>query len=116
MSIEVREEGTYIFTSTVLGSGGYPLGVAGKVMMMLSGGFDSPVASYLLMKRGMLIECVHFASPPYTSEAVIDKLKDILKELNKFQYSIKLHIVPFIIPDRPEATQKGRWTMLFLLS
>ncbi len=95
LSIEVREEGTYVFTKTILASGGYPIGVAGKVMMMLSGGIDSPVASYLLMKRGVILECIHFASPPYTSEAVIDKLKDILRELNKFQYSIKLHIIPF---------------------
>ena len=95
LSIEVRDEGTYVFTKTILASGGYPIGVAGKVMMMLSGGIDSPVASYLLMKRGVILECVHYASPPYTSEAVIDKLKDILKQLNKFQYSIKLHIVPF---------------------
>ncbi len=95
LSIEVREEGTYIFTTTINGAGGYPIGVAGKVMMMLSGGIDSPVASYLLMKRGMVIECIHFASPPYTNEAVIDKLKDILHILNRYQYSIKLHIVPF---------------------
>ncbi len=95
LSIEVRDEGTYIFTKTITAVGGYPIGVAGKVMMMLSGGIDSPVASYLLMKRGVLLECIHFASPPYTSEAVIDKLKDILKQLNKFQFSIKLHIIPF---------------------
>jgi len=95
ISIEVREEGTYIFTKTILASGGYPIGVAGKALMMLSGGIDSPVGTYLLMKRGILVECIHFASPPYTSEAVIDKLKDILKELNRYQFSINLHIVPF---------------------
>ena len=95
LQIEVRDEGTYIFTKTILASGGYPIGVAGKVMMMLSGGIDSPVAAYLLMKRGVIVECVHFASPPYTSISVIDKLKDILTKLNRYQYSIKLHIVPF---------------------
>ena len=65
LSIEVRNEATYIFTKTVLGAGGYPLGVGGKTMHMLSGGIDSPVAAYLMMKRGVSIECIHFASPPY---------------------------------------------------
>ena len=95
LSIEVRDEGTYIFTKTIPGAGGYPLGVGGKAMMMISGGIDSPVASYLLMKRGVLIECIHFASPPYTSEAVIYKLQDLLHVLNKYQPSIRLHIIPF---------------------
>ncbi len=95
VNIEVRDEGTYLFIKTIPCSGGYPIGVAGKALMMLSGGIDSPVASYLLMKRGIILECIHYASPPYTNAAVIDKLKDILKELNRYQYSIKLHIVPF---------------------
>lgn len=95
LSIELRDEGTYIFTKTIPGAGGYPLGVAGKAMMMISGGIDSPVASYLLMKRGVTIECIHFASPPYTSEAVIYKLQDLLTTLNKYQPRIRLHIVPF---------------------
>lgn len=95
LSIEVRDEGTYIFTKTILGAGGYPLGVGGKAMMMISGGIDSPVASYLLMKRGVTIECIHFASPPYTSEAVIYKLYDLLQVLNKYQPKIRLHIIPF---------------------
>ena len=95
LSIEVRDEGTYIFTKTILGAGGYPLGVGGKAMMMISGGIDSPVASYLMMKRGVTIECIHFASPPYTSEAVIYKLNDLLHVLNKYQPRIRLHIVPF---------------------
>ena len=64
-------------------------------MMMISGGIDSPVATYLLMKRGVTIECIHFASPPYTSEAVIYKLQDLLHVLNKYQPRIRLHIVPF---------------------
>ena len=95
LSIEVRDEGTYIFTNSFLGLGGYPLGIAGKSMHMLSGGIDSPVAAYLLMKRGVTIECIHFASPPYTQEAVIYKLEDILKKLNRYQAKIRLNIVPF---------------------
>lgn len=95
LQIEVRDEGTYIFTKTISGAGGYPLGVAGKSMHMLSGGIDSPVAAYLLMKRGVTIECIHFASPPYTQEAVIYKLEDLLHKLNRYQPRIRLNIVPF---------------------
>ena len=95
LQIEVRNEAAYIFTKTVLGAGGYPLGVGGKSMHMLSGGIDSPVAAYLMMKRGVAIECIHFASPPYTQQAVIYKLEDLLKVLNKYQPRIRLHIVPF---------------------
>lgn len=95
VSIEVRDDGIYLFTHTFKAAGGYPLGVGGKVMHMLSGGIDSPVAAYLLMKRGLKIECIHFASPPYTNIGVIEKLKDLLKELNRYQMSIKLTIIPF---------------------
>ena len=95
LNIEVRDEGTYIFVKTFPGAGGYPLGVAGNSMHMLSGGIDSPVAAYLMMKRGVTIECIHFASPPYTQEAVIYKLMDLLTKLNRYQPRIRLHIVPF---------------------
>ena len=95
LSIEMREDGCYIFTKTYKGAGGYPLGVGGKIMHMLSGGIDSPVAAYLLMKRGLRIECIHFASPPYTNIGVIEKLKDILAKLNTYQESIRLNVIPF---------------------
>ena len=95
LAIEVRQEATYIYCSTFLGAGGYPLGIGGKTMHMLSGGIDSPVAAYLMMKRGMTIECIHFASPPYTQMGVIYKLEDLLHVLNKYQGKIRLHIVPF---------------------
>lgn len=95
LSIEVRQEAAYIFTHTFLGAGGYPLGVGGKTMHLLSGGIDSPVAAYLMMKRGVSIECIHFASPPYTQMGVIYKLEDLLKKLNRYQPRIRLHIVPF---------------------
>lgn len=95
LNIEIRDNGVYIFFDTYLGAGGYPLGAGGKALMMLSGGIDSPVASYLMMKRGIALEFIHFASPPYTSDAVIDKLKDILEVLLRYQPNIKLHIVRF---------------------
>ena len=95
VSITIRNDAAYIYSSDILGAGGYPLGVGGKALMMMSGGIDSPVASYLLMKRGVAIECVHFAAPPYTNAAVIDKIKDLCKELNRYQAKIKVHVVPF---------------------
>ncbi len=95
LSIEVREEGAYLFSKTIPALGGYPLGVGGKCLLMMSGGIDSPVAAYLLMKRGITIECIHFASPPYTSQGVIYKLQDLLHVLNRYQGEIRLNIVPF---------------------
>lgn len=95
LSIEIRNEGAYVFTKTYKGAGGYPLGAGGRIMHMLSGGIDSPVAAYLIMKRGITIECIHFASPPYTNIGVIEKLKDLLKKLNRYQENIRLNIIPF---------------------
>ena len=93
--VEVRKEATYIMTDRYPGAGGYPVGVGGKSMVLLSGGIDSPVAAYLMMKRGVHIECVHFVAPPYTSEKAKDKVMELAKNLTKFQGEIKVHIVPF---------------------
>ena len=93
--IMIREEGTFVYSKKEKGLGGYPLGIAGKSLMMISGGIDSPVASYLMMKRGVKLEMVHFAAPPYTSQKVIDKITDLLHVLNEYQPEIKLYIVPF---------------------
>ncbi len=95
LSIEIHEDGAYLFSKTIQALGGYPLGVGGKCLLMMSGGIDSPVAAYLLMKRGVSIECIHFASPPYTSQGVIYKLQDLLRVLNRYQAEIRLNIVPF---------------------
>ncbi len=95
LSLEIRNEGAYLFTNTYKGSGGYPLGMAGKSMHLLSGGIDSPVAAYLILRRGIMIECIHFASPPYTNIGVIEKLKDLLSKLNKYQPKIRLNVIPF---------------------
>ena len=95
LDIEIRDDGAYLFTETIKGMGGYPSGTIGKCLMMLSGGIDSPVATYLLLKRGVDITCIHYASPPYTNSGVIDKLEDILHKLTKYQTKIKLYIIPF---------------------
>ncbi len=95
LNVYLRKDAAYISCHSYPGAGGYPLGMNGKVMMLLSGGIDSPVASYALLRRGVRIECIHFASPPYTSSAVLGKLEDIIKELSKYQREIKLNIIPF---------------------
>lgn len=93
--IEVRLEGAFVYLDIIKGLGGFPLGVIGKSMLLMSGGIDSPVAAYLMMKRGIKIEAVHFASPPYTSDGAIKKVKDLLKVLAGIQEEIKLVIIPF---------------------
>ena len=98
--IMIRSEGAYVYAIKEKGMGGYPLGIAGKSLCLLSGGIDSPVAAYLMMKRGVKLECIHFAAPPYTSQAVIDKIHDLLHVLNEYQPDIKLYVVPFTELER----------------
>ena len=98
--IMIRLEGAYVYAIKEKGMGGYPLGIAGKSLCLLSGGIDSPVAAYLMMKRGVKLECIHFAAPPYTSQAVIDKIHDLLHVLNEYQHDIKLYVVPFTELER----------------
>ena len=95
LRIEIRNDYTYIYSKEIKALGGYPVGVAGKGLLMLSGGIDSPVAGYMAMKRGIKIEAVYFESPPHTSEAAKNKVKDLVRKLNKFQPEIRLHVVNF---------------------
>lgn len=95
LKIEIRDNYTYIYDKEVLGSGGYPLGVAGKGLLMLSGGIDSPVAGYLAMKRGVKLECIYFESPPHTSEQALNKVKKLTSKLAGYQGNIVLHVVNF---------------------
>lgn len=95
LQIEVRKEAVYLSCETIYGTGGLPVGSSGKAMLMLSGGFDSPVAGYLAMKRGLEIEAVHFFSPPFTSERAKKKVIDISKKLAEITGKLTLHIVPF---------------------
>ena len=94
-NIEVRGEGIYVYYEKYKGIGGYPLGVGGRALVLLSGGIDSPVACFEMMKRGVTIECIHFASFPYTSKASEEKVFDLAHKLNVLQSDIKLHIIPF---------------------
>lgn len=95
VKVEVREVATYISCGVYKGSGGLPVGTGGKVVLMLSGGIDSPVAGYLAMKRGVKIEAIHFHSPPYTNERAKQKVIDLTKVLTEYGGKIKLHVVPF---------------------
>ena len=95
INIEIREDGTYIYTNELLGSGGYPVGVQGKGLLMLSGGIDSPVAGYLALKRGIDVECLYFESPPHTSLEARNKVLELANILNNYSGNIKVHIVPF---------------------
>lgn len=94
-NIEVRNEGIYVFYEKYKGIGGYPLGIGGKALVLLSGGIDSPVACFEMMKRGVTIECIHFASFPYTSKASEEKVLDLVRKLNSLQANIKLHVISF---------------------
>lgn len=93
VKIEIREEYAYIHAGQDRGAGGMPLGSAGKGMLLLSGGIDSPVAGYMMMKRGMTVECVHFESFPYTSEAAREKVMQLASELTEYCGKIKVHVI-----------------------
>ena len=94
--IDIRMNGkSYIFTNSIKCQGGLPLGTSGKGLLLLSGGIDSPVAGYLIGKRGMKIEAIHFHSYPYTSEQAKDKVVQLANRLKSYLGEIKLHIVSF---------------------
>jgi len=95
LKIEIRNDYTYIYEKEIKALGGYPVGIAGKGLLMLSGGIDSPVAGYMAMKRGIKLECVYFESPPHTSLSAKNKVKKLVSILNTYQPSIKLHIINF---------------------
>lgn len=93
--VEVRDESAYVYSKKIDGLGGLPIGSGGKAMLMLSGGIDSPVAGWMTMKRGLVVEAVYFHSPPYTSEKAKEKVLDLAGELAEYSGKMKVHIVPF---------------------
>lgn len=97
VQVEIREGSTYVFTNDdrVKGVGGLPYGMNGSTMLMLSGGIDSPVAGYLMAKRGVELNCIYYHSHPYTSERAKDKVKDLAKILAKYTEKVNLFVVPF---------------------
>jgi tRNA uracil 4-sulfurtransferase len=120
LRIEVREDAIYMMAQVIPGAGGMPIGSNGKSLLMLSGGIDSPVAGYLMMKRGVRIDAIHFFSPPYTSDNALQKVKELANELTKFGANVRLHVIPFTdlqvavkdnVPDNMSMTSTRRMMM-----
>lgn len=95
IDIRIEKNRFYFFTNKVELLKGLPLGISGKAIHLISGGFDSPVASFLMMKRGFEVEFVNFITPPHTDDLTVKKTKMILQELTKYQSKIKLHLIKF---------------------
>ena len=94
LNVEIREH-IYVYSTVIPGPGGMPVGTAGKAMLLLSGGIDSPVAGYMIAKRGVQIDAVYFHAPPYTSERAKQKVVDLAKTVSKYAGEIRLHIINF---------------------
>ena len=92
--VEIRER-VYVYSILIPGPGGMPVGTAGKAMLLLSGGLDSPVAAYMMAKRGVKVEAVYFHAPPYTSERAKQKVVDLATIVSKYCGPVKLHIINF---------------------
>ena len=95
LTIEIRDDNIYIYSKVIPGPGGMPVGTGGKAMLLLSGGIDSPVAGYMIAKRGVRIDAVYFHAPPYTSERAKQKVVDLAKQVAKYAGPINLHVINF---------------------
>lgn len=95
IKVEIRREGNFVYVKETPGIGGYPVGIQGKGILMLSGGIDSPVAGYLALKRGVDVECLYFESPPHTSVEAKNKVITLASILNEYSGHIKVHVIPF---------------------
>ena len=94
--VDIRENGlSYLFTDKIMGAGGMPVGTAGEGMVLLSGGIDSPVAAYMMAKRGLKLHAIHFHSAPYTSEMAKQKVVDLAGIVKNYSGPIVLHVIPF---------------------
>ena len=93
--VEIRDYGAYIHGPKIPGEGGLPVGTSGRALNMLSGGIDSPVAAYMMAKRGLSLACVHFASPPYTSERARMKVLTLAKKLTPYTGNLNVYVVPY---------------------
>jgi thiamine biosynthesis protein ThiI len=95
LKVDIQQDGVYVYASVEPASGGFPLGMNGKAMLLLSGGIDSPVAGWMSMRKGLEIEAVHFHSYPYTSEQAKEKVVTLAQRLAYYGGTIHLHLVPF---------------------
>lgn len=94
LNVEIREK-IYIYSIVIPGPGGMPVGTAGRAMLLLSGGIDSPVAGYMIAKRGVVLEATYFHAPPYTSERAKEKVVDLARKISRYTGPIRLHVVNF---------------------
>ena len=95
LRVEVREDYINIYSQEIRGQGGMPLGTSGKAMLLLSGGIDSPVAGYMISRRGVFIDAVYFHAPPYTSDRAKQKVVDLAKIISRYTGPVRLHVVNF---------------------
>lgn len=95
ITVEIRDFAAYIRGGQIKGAGGLPVGTAGRAQLLISGGIDSPVAGYTMAKRGLVLNAIHFASPPYTSVRAEQKVKTLLSKVAAYSGTIKLAVVPF---------------------
>ena len=95
VTVEVREKYAFIHAGKLDGAGGIPVGSSGKAMLLLSGGIDSPVAGYMMSKRGAVIDAIHFEAPPYTSERAKQKVEKLAKKMTEYCGDIAFYCVPF---------------------
>lgn len=95
VTVEIRDFAAYIRAGVIKGAGGIPVGTGGKAAILISGGIDSPVAAYMMAKRGIELTAVHFASPPYTSERAEEKVVELLKRVSAYSGKMKMYTVPF---------------------
>ncbi len=95
VTVEVRDFAAYVHAGVIHGAGGIPIGSSGKAMLLISGGIDSPVAGYMMAKRGLILDAIHFVSPPYTSERAKLKVMELAQKMCEYCGTIKMHIVPF---------------------
>ena len=95
VTVEVRDFGAYVRCKTLRGQGGIPVGTGGNAAILISGGIDSPVAAYMMSKRGIRLTAIHFASPPYTSDRAHLKVEKLLKIVSRYSGCINMYTVPF---------------------
>ncbi len=93
--VEIRDFGAYVHSDQIQGAGGLPVGTAGRAAILISGGIDSPVAAYTMAKRGLELNAIHFASPPYTSPRAELKVRQLLEKVAEYSGTIRFAVVPF---------------------
>ena len=95
VTVEIRDDSAYIHAGVIKGAGGIPVGTGGRAAILISGGIDSPVAAYMMAKRGIELTAIHFASPPYTSERAEEKVRQLLEKVSAYSGRMTMYTVPF---------------------